>query len=76
MNELTIKEAHTYMNLAEQGMVPAIACPVNPDHTKLITDVSEDGDVFFYCLACNIKVIPGLSKIFKMKSALKKPIIY
>lgn len=59
MNKLTIQEVHTYMHLADQGKVPHIPCPVNKDHVNLIPDLDKEGNVYFYCLACNVRLRPG-----------------
>lgn len=75
MEELTIKEFHTYQNLARHGIVPAIACPVNADHLKMLPDIDDDGKLFLYCPACNVKKMLGHKSVIKIRKGIYDNIV-
>lgn len=75
MKNLTIQEVHTYLQLAEKGIVAPLQCIVNPDdHLGLLPDIDENENVYLYCLSCNSKLKPGLTLINTIKKCINKNI--
>ena len=56
---ITIQQAHRYISLVNDGFAKPIKCGNDNDHTDLVTGVTDEDEVFFYCLACTYKIHPG-----------------
>ena len=56
---ITIQQAHKYLNLVEIGMAKPILCPLDNEHTHMVSWIDEENVVSFFCIACNTKVTPG-----------------
>lgn len=64
---ITIQEAHKYLNLVQLKMAKPILCPVDNEHLPLVSNIDEDDNVYFYCIACNTKLHPGEAMIKHLK---------
>ena len=67
---ITIQEIHQYNNLCNSGLAKHFSCGKDKDHPNLVSGVSEENVIFFYCLACNYKLFPGNKTIKKIKLIL------
>lgn len=60
-----IQYVSKYISLSQEGLVPKIECPM--DQGLLLCNLSEEDDVFLYCLSCDYKKILGFKTINNMK---------
>jgi hypothetical protein len=68
---ITIQEVHKYLNLVEVGMAKPILCPLDNQHTHMVSWIDESDVVSFFCIACNTKIIPGDNLEKKIKLVIK-----
>lgn len=66
--EITIKELHTYMQLAHIGRVQHLPCPVDATHLPPISGEGDDG-IYLECLECGARQTIGLetAKVIKRR---------
>jgi hypothetical protein len=67
-----IQYVSKYISLSQEGLVPKIECPM--DQGLLLCNLSEQDDVFLYCLSCDYNSILGLSTVNKIKKEVEKAI--
>lgn len=68
---ITIQEAHKYINLINDGLAKPIKCGNDTEHTDLVTGVTNENEVFFYCLGCTYKINPGYKMVRYIKFVLE-----
>ena len=56
---ITIQELHRYKKLSDNGIVPALVCPVDVLHTEIFPWIDEEDNVCLWCIFCNSKVYLG-----------------
>jgi len=54
-----------YLTLAEEGLVPRIDCPM--DQGLLMPNLSEEDEIYLYCLSCDFKKTIGTEYYAKLK---------
>lgn len=59
-----------YISLSEEGLVPKIECPM--DQGPLMPNLTNDDQIFLYCLSCNYKQIIGIEYYGKIKSTVER----
>jgi hypothetical protein len=68
---ITIQEAHRYISIVDAGLAKPIKCGNDPEHTDLVTGVTDENEVFFYCLGCTYKIHPGYKMVRYIKFVLE-----
>ena len=63
-----IQTVSKYLALAEEGLVPRIDCPM--DQGLLMPNLSNEDEIYLYCLSCDYKKIIGTEYYGKLKSAI------
>jgi hypothetical protein len=66
---MRIQVVSEYLNLAEEGLVPRIECPV--DQGLLFCNVDSDENIYFYCLSCSYKNYLGLEVYDKLERMVR-----
>ena len=54
---ITIQEVHKYLNLVEIGMAKPILCPLDNQHTHMVSWIDEDDVVLLLLLLLMIMVM-------------------
>lgn len=65
---MRIQYVSTYISLAQEGLVPSLACPV--DQGPLMCNEDKEENIFLYCLECDYKRIMGLGLYSRLKKAV------
>ena len=55
---MKIQVVSKYIALSEEGLVPALECPM--DQGLLFCNLEDDEIIYLYCLSCNYKNVLGL----------------
>jgi hypothetical protein len=55
---MKIQVVSKYIALSEEGLVPALECPM--DQGLLFCNLADDESIYLYCLSCNYKNVLGL----------------
>ena len=58
---MDIREFRYYQYLAEKGYVEALVCYNDSEHGILYAKLDEKDNPYLYCLACEYKILPGLT---------------
>lgn len=66
---MKIQLVSEYINLAEEGLVPRIECPM--DQGLLKSNLDSDDKIYLYCLSCSYKKEIGLDLYGKIREQLK-----
>lgn len=61
---MKIQYVSKYLELAEEGLVEKIGCPI--DQGLLHANIDDKDSIYLYCLSCNYKKIIGLSFYLKI----------
>lgn len=59
-----------YLTLAEEGLVPRIDCPM--DQGLLMPNLSEEDEIYLYCLSCDYKKTIGTEYYAKLKECVDR----
>lgn len=65
-----IQYVSKYISLSQEGLVPTLQCPM--DQGLLLCNLSENDDIYVYCLSCEYNSIMGLITIEKIKKEVEK----
>ena len=73
--ELTIQEVHTYNNLVNEGKAEPLnlpGCDTSEFGGLVIPRLDENDRVYFYDLASDVHVYPGINTVEKIRKAIDK----
>lgn len=69
--EITILELHAYNKLMEEGAVPPILCPLDPEHMVTTPWVDEKERACQKCWACGTKKYLSQRQVDEIRLLLK-----
>ena len=69
---VTIQEVHSYLKLAELGLVTPVTCEKDYTHPELVCSFNDQEEIEFYCLVCSFKIRPGEKRLSEMKQKVIK----
>jgi hypothetical protein len=73
MTEITMQHIHQYNKLIQLGLVKKIKCPMDLNHTDMISQFDfEENKPYYVCIACNTKIHLGHNLITKIVNELDK----
>ena len=73
--ELTMQEVHSYNDLVKQGKAEPlefVGCDTSEFGGLVIPRLDENDRVYFYDLASDVHVYPGINTIEKIKKTIDK----
>ena len=57
-----MQELHAYNKMAQLGLAPEFACPVDDLHGEIVPWLDDEDNIYLWCIYCNAKVFLGSEK--------------